>query len=76
MIDAQPLAIQWRQRNKLPEDICLFKEGDSHPIFVSVTHEEEALVMTDKSSTFKGASISDYQSLDLLAHAGRYFCKE
>jgi hypothetical protein len=32
----------------LPEDLCLFRDGDAVPLFVSVTHDEEAWIFDDE----------------------------
>jgi hypothetical protein len=44
MLARQPLLFSWLQTHQppLPEDICLFKDGDSLPVFFSTTHEKRA----------------------------------
>ncbi len=44
MIAAQNSLRQWRHvaEPPLPEDVCLYRIGDSLPTFVSVTHDSEA----------------------------------
>lgn len=45
----------WVQRNDppLPEDLCLYREGDAWPVLVSVTHDGDAwLYDDDPDATF------------------------
>jgi len=64
----------------LPEDICLFRLGDPHPIFVSVIHEGDAWLLTNKEPQLRGISLdkvinSKNLRKELLAFPGKYFCR-
>lgn len=36
----------------LPEDPCLYREGDEWPVFVSVTHERDAWILSEERPPF------------------------
>lgn len=44
----------WRHSHKppLPEDPCLFRQGDEWPVLVSVTHEREAWIFAEERPSF------------------------
>jgi hypothetical protein len=47
MIDASNILRGWTQASQppLPEDICLYREGDKWPVLVSVTHAGDAWLL-------------------------------
>lgn len=81
-LQIEPDLRRWSIDDKppLPEDICLFRMGDSHPIFVSVIHEGDAWLFTNKKPTIKGVSLgkavdTDRLRQELIAFPGKYFCR-
>lgn len=44
MVETQKYLNGWKQSNDppLPEDICLYRDGDTYPVLVSVTHDGDA----------------------------------
>ena len=73
----QPSLAKW-QRNEtppLPEDICLFREGDSHPVLITCTHELYAWLITNKKPTLQGFRKSNIPP-DKLFPTGKYFCRK
>lgn len=61
----------------LPEDICLFKTGASHPVLISVTHEGDAWLLTNKEVGLAHVSNSDYELDDIMRSFSRakFFCR-
>ena len=49
MIKIQKYLSGWKQSNDppLPEDICLYRQGDASPLLVSVTHDGDAWLFDD-----------------------------
>lgn len=47
----------WTERNSppLPEDLCLYRQGDEWPALVSVTHEADAWLIGDTPPAIEGA---------------------
>ena len=67
-------------RSPLPEDICLFRDGDPHPVFLSVIHEGDAWLLTNRNPMLQGVSLdkaveSDRLREELIAFPGKYFCR-
>jgi len=60
-------------RKKLPEDICLFKQGEKLPVLISVSHEREAWVIAQ--SRPPGFRRSDSRPQDLCIWPGKFFCR-
>jgi hypothetical protein len=62
-----PRFLAWERGCKppLPEDICLFKIGASHPILISVTHEGDAWLLTNRTVDLAHVSKSDYELDDI-----------
>jgi hypothetical protein len=55
MMGTQKYLRGWKQSNDppLPEDICLYRNGDRFPVLVSVTHDDDAwLFDNNPSATF------------------------
>lgn len=51
----------------LPEDPCLYKQGDDCPVLVSVTHEKEAWILSNTKPSFcPKANSFQYDSKNLL----------
>jgi hypothetical protein len=75
MIAAANLLRSWRHSHNppLPEDICLFRQGDSLPVLVSVTHEEEAWLITDREVDLPGAEAADAGVLEYIPPAATGF---
>ena len=50
MIATQKYLSGWKQSNDppLPEDVCLYREGEDWPVLVSVTHDGDAWLFDDK----------------------------
>ena len=50
MSDVKKHLSGWKQSNNppLPEDICLYREGDAWPVLVSVTNDGDAWLLDDK----------------------------
>jgi len=44
----------WRHARQppLPEDPCLFRDGDEWPVLVSVTHERDAWILSEERPSF------------------------
>jgi hypothetical protein len=68
MMEAENLLANWTQWNEpaLPEDVCLFREGDEWPVLVSVTHENSAWVLSDSPVGLRGIEETSFSSNDLL----------
>jgi len=81
LLNVEPDLNKWHMdEGALPEDICLFRRGDPHPIFVSVIHEGDAWLLTNRKPNFRGISLDKViESADLrkelLAFPGKYFCR-
>jgi hypothetical protein len=77
ILGTQPLLEKWQhgKNPSLPEDICLFKESDSNPILVSVTHELDAWLITHKKPELQGFNKSEI-SPEKLFYKGKYFCRK
>lgn len=76
MIHLQNALSEWRF--ELPEDICLWRDGDSHPTFFSTTHERVAWVLSTKRSQPPCFFPSAYSLDDLqpFIWSGPFFCKK
>jgi hypothetical protein len=57
----------WRHDGKppLPEDPCLFRQGDDWPVLVSVTHERDAWVLSERRPPFCDEEPSDFDPEDI-----------
>lgn len=63
-----PLLSHWRHSNvpPLPEDPCLFREGDDWPVLVSVTHEGDAWILSEERPPFCQGEPFDFKPENLL----------
>ncbi|HEX6900066.1 MAG TPA: hypothetical protein VF789_10150 [Thermoanaerobaculia bacterium] len=54
MAQVGTLLSNWRHNNNppLPEDPCLFRQGDEWPVLVTVTHERDAWILSDERPPF------------------------
>ncbi|MGD9163026.1 MAG: hypothetical protein PVG39_31765 [Desulfobacteraceae bacterium] len=48
ILDKETLLFHWLHdhRQKLPEDLCLFKNGNTYPSLISITHENDAWLLS------------------------------
>jgi hypothetical protein len=76
MVATENMVSGWthRPRPPLPEDICLFRRGDVLPVFVSVTHECDAWLLSEKGAEFDGATLSSIPP-DLMIPRRVGFCE-
>ncbi|MBI3417079.1 MAG: hypothetical protein HY043_17440 [Verrucomicrobia bacterium] len=60
----------------LPEDLCLFRVGSTHPTLVSVTHECDAWLITQRPARLMGITQSDeLPELEQFIFKGKHFCR-
>jgi len=76
ILDKEPRLENWGdwRRPPLPEDICLFRSDDSHPIFVSTVHERDAWLFSEKRPRLKGLSEDTSVNIEEYFFKGKYFC--
>jgi hypothetical protein len=77
MVETQDDLFCWTHRtpNRLPEDICVLRQGSQYPLFASVTHDRDAYFIAPGDMPISGFEITDYEISDmLLAWNGPYFC--
>lgn len=50
MTETKSYLSDWKQSNDppLPEDVCLYREGEAWPVLVSVTHDGDAWLYDDE----------------------------
>jgi hypothetical protein len=77
MVAVQNDLSNWTQyhRQPLPEDICLWRDGESLPSLVSVTHEREAWILSGTRVELPGAYESEYALETMKIPRGRFFCR-
>lgn len=81
VVQVEPNLNKWNAFDAgLPEDLCLFRLGEPHPIFISVTHEGLAWLLTNKKPTLQGVSLEKVVDSEKLRHEsmafpGKYFCR-
>ena len=58
----------WRHIHEppLPEDLCLFRQGEEWPVLVSVTHERDAWILSEERPPFCLKTPSDLAPEELL----------
>ncbi|HSG40192.1 MAG TPA: hypothetical protein VLE27_11185 [Thermoanaerobaculia bacterium] len=63
-----PLLENWRHSNTppLPEDLCLFRQGDEWPVLISVTHERDAWILSEDRPPFCTGEPFDFKPENLL----------
>ncbi len=68
MIETHEYLSGWKQSNEppLPEDICLYSEGDEWPTLVSVTHDGNAWLLKEKSKPHFTLLPTTFFPLDLV----------
>ena len=59
----------------LPEDPCLFKEGDPNPVLVSTTHQNLAWLLSDRTPNLPGFKKTNYAP-ETFFPSGKYFCSK
>ena len=76
VLRVQPSLAKWGDGEDppLPEDICLFKESASHPVFVSRTHDLVAWLISDTEPNLQGFRKSRIPPAKLFP-TGKYFCR-
>jgi len=77
VLRTQPSLSNWlhQGQSSLPEDPCLFKDGDSNPVFVSSTHHDLAWLLSDRTPSLNGFKSTNYQPETFFAQ-GKYFCRK
>ncbi len=65
----------WNDEFPLPEDPCLFKAGAKYPNLVTVAHEKEAWLLTDKKVDLAGVTLNSSVKAKDLFFDGKCFCK-
>lgn len=77
VLRTQPSLAKWRHNENppLPEDICLFREADSHPILITRTHDLDAWLISDKEPELQGFRKSNLQPEKLFPRS-KYFCRK
>ena len=58
----------WRHIHEppLPEDLCLFRQGDDWPVLASVTHEREAWILSEERPPFCLKTPTDLKPEELM----------
>ncbi|HXB58338.1 MAG TPA: hypothetical protein VNU95_02180 [Candidatus Acidoferrales bacterium] len=76
ILDKEPKLENWTHWRKppLPEDICLFQSGGELPVFMSVTHEKDAWLISETRPRLKGLSADFSSAKDSFIFNGKYFC--
>ena len=59
----------------LPEDLCLFKQGNQYPTLISCTHEKDAWLFSVVKPAIPGIQKSP-RLLEDFIFSGKYFCRE
>lgn len=74
-----PRLVAWErgQNPPLPEDICLFKLGASRPVLLSVTHEGDAWLLTNKRVGIAHVSKAEHELDDIMLSfcRAKLFCR-
>lgn len=73
----QPSLAKWQHHENppLPEDICLFREGDAHPALVTRTHDLDAWLISHTKPELQGFTKSNIAP-EKLFPKGKYFCRK
>jgi len=72
VLKTQPIFAMWHNNSLLPEDICVFREGNRSPTLLSVTHEGDGWFFSrDKPRMPK---LRQDQKLEEFIPSGKYFC--
>ena len=77
VLQTQPLLAKWLhgEQPALPEDICLFRESDTHPIFLSSTHHDLAWLLSVSDPAIPGFKKTNFAPGSFFPQ-GRYFCRK
>lgn len=77
VLRTEPSLAKWHHlsQRSLPEDPCLFRQSDAHPIFVSVTHENLAWLLTDRTPKLHGFEKTTFEPQTFFP-SGKYFCRK
>lgn len=79
--EAGPKFCDWVRKDRLvlPEDICLFRAGATHPTLISVTHEGDAWLLTDKRVQMPQivmATEAELREVSNFIFNGPWFCRK
>lgn len=68
----------WRHTHQppLPEDPCLFRQGDEWPVLVSVTHERDAWILSEARPPFCLKKPFDFEPENLLIPSAPGFVED
>jgi hypothetical protein len=76
VLQTEPSLEKWlHSGHSLPEDPCLFRASDSHPILVTSIHHDVAWLISDKNPDLKGFKPAAYPPSSLFPE-GKYFCRK
>lgn len=77
VLQTQSSLAKWQHSEEppLPEDICLFRESDTYPIFLSSTHNLLAWLISTRTPELHGFKKTNYPAASLFAQ-GSYFCRK
>jgi hypothetical protein len=77
MVSAENELFKWRNTGPkhLPEDICVFRARSSFPILFSVTHEKDAIVLSDGKAGPPGFRKGHLPARYWYIWGGPYFCR-
>jgi hypothetical protein len=76
LVTVENKLFNWTHHPKhLPEDICVFRNGSRLPVLVSVTHEGDAFILSDRRSSPPGFERSDLPPKYWHIWDGPYFCR-
>lgn len=76
IILAEPDLFSWTHQRSppLPEDMCVFSSGAHYPFLVSVTHESDAWLLTERPVRMGGIAESRFRPDDLMLPQTANFC--
>jgi hypothetical protein len=76
MINVEPSISGWTHNHAppLPEDICLFRDGDATPNFISCTHEKDMWIIAPVKPAVTGTELSKLSYEKLMIPAASDFC--
>ena len=77
VLQTEPSLKNWLHSDEtpLPEDPCLFRESDPHPIFVTSIHHDVAWLISENKPDLSSFKKTDYSPQSLFSE-GRYFCRK
>jgi hypothetical protein len=77
VLKTEPSLEKWLHlgQSSLPEDPCLFKESDSHPILVTSIHHATAWLLSEKTPDVPGFKKTNFPP-DSFFPEGKYFCRK